>query len=210
MPLANVIYQSTQYIPTQFEPAKATPITSPEPVKPSLADVGVGTEGFVKILDMPTKKEQLAEMIQPVKPKVLDLEQMERKQMGQEDNASVMLGLSKFNVQPKPAINANLEPPPLPEMNKPMGVPTFNFEEYQAVEKPMKKTEPSGYASGYGSEFEKTKDKPISASWDRSTEQLNELMGSNLTPQQAKYAYKNLKAIRGIIAIEKKRMKGEK
>lgn len=62
----NVIYQSTQYIPPQFTPEPTRKITEPEPKKTALADVGVGTEGFVKILDLPTKKEQLDIMSQPV------------------------------------------------------------------------------------------------------------------------------------------------
>jgi hypothetical protein len=62
----NVIYQSTQYIPPQFTPEPTRKITEPEPKKATLADVGVGTEGFVKIIDLPTKKEQLDIMTAPV------------------------------------------------------------------------------------------------------------------------------------------------
>jgi hypothetical protein len=74
----NVIYQSTQYIPPQFTPEPTRKITEPEPKKTTLADVGVGTEGFVKIIDLPTKKEQLDIMSQPValkSPKNIPMEE---------------------------------------------------------------------------------------------------------------------------------------
>lgn len=62
----NVIYQSSQYTPIPFTPEPTRKITDAEPKKPRLDDVGVGTEGFVKILELPTKKEQLESMTAPI------------------------------------------------------------------------------------------------------------------------------------------------
>jgi len=62
----NVIYQSNQLTPIPFAPEPTRKITDAEPKKPRLEDVGVGTEGFVKILDLPTKKEQLESMTAPI------------------------------------------------------------------------------------------------------------------------------------------------
>jgi hypothetical protein len=65
----NVVYQYSNIIPQ--EPF-ATPIPVRQPMKikenmPVLEDVGtVGTEGAVEILDLPTKKETLAELETPV------------------------------------------------------------------------------------------------------------------------------------------------
>jgi hypothetical protein len=63
---ANVIYQSNQLTPIPFAPEPAPKITDSEPKKPRLEDVGVGTEGFVKILELPTKREQLESMTAPI------------------------------------------------------------------------------------------------------------------------------------------------
>jgi hypothetical protein len=70
----NVIYQSNQItpVPVQFNPEPVTKITEPAPKpKTIMEDVGVGTEGFVKILELPTKREQLGMMIEPIKTKIL-------------------------------------------------------------------------------------------------------------------------------------------
>jgi len=77
----NVIYQSykpeqipspqsvTQNLPLSPAPTATNmvPSTLPVPtVRGAFEDVGVGAEGFVTILDVPTKKEQLSELITPV------------------------------------------------------------------------------------------------------------------------------------------------
>lgn len=74
--MPTIVYQNTQdYRPAPFQSA----FSFPNPVQPSLADMipqtkqqsledigQVGTEGRVEIIDRPTKKEQLAELIPPV------------------------------------------------------------------------------------------------------------------------------------------------
>jgi len=185
----NVIYQSNQITPVPFTPEPVPKITDAvKPPRTIMEDVGVGTEGFVKILELPTKREQLAMMMNPVQtrmlppkqekstpsfsmgpqipesqmpnvtgnepmmvssktPKIVNFEKnaqkMEMSQMGKEDTASLMLGLSQFNVKPSPKITQNLQSAPLPKVKEPMGVPTFNFAEYQPVEKPLSPRPPS-------------------------------------------------------------------
>ena len=77
----NVIYQSykpeqipspqpaTQNLPLEAAPTakNIVPETLPVPTaRGAFEDVGIGSEGFVTVLDVPTKKEQLAELITPV------------------------------------------------------------------------------------------------------------------------------------------------
>jgi len=97
----NVIYQSHQIMPVPFQVQTPTPITSPEPVQPRIEDIGqVGTEGPVKILDVPTKKETLAELITPVKQAGEAAKQ--REEQKQMRNEEMMSTLAKFNYpQPK-------------------------------------------------------------------------------------------------------------
>jgi hypothetical protein len=66
---ANVIYQSNQLTPIPFAPEPTRKITDAEPKKPTLLeDTGiVGTEGRgVRILELPTKREQLERMTAPI------------------------------------------------------------------------------------------------------------------------------------------------
>jgi hypothetical protein len=88
----NVIYQSSQIMPVPFPVEKKVPITSPEPVKPRIEDIGqVGTEGAVQILDVPTKKETLEELITPVKQAGEAAKQREeQKQMQNEEMMSIL------------------------------------------------------------------------------------------------------------------------
>lgn len=126
LPSANVIYQSTQYVPVPFEQTPAPKITEPEKKpKTLLEDVGVGTEGFVKILELPTKKEQIESMIIPVS-KDAQMEKSERKQMEREDIASFELGLSKFNTEPKPRITQQIAEPQIQLEGTPKGMPTMD------------------------------------------------------------------------------------
>jgi hypothetical protein len=72
---ANVIYQSNQLTPVPFAQETAPKITDAEPKKPTLLeDTGiVGTEGKgVRILELPTKKEQLESMTAPVSKKMAE------------------------------------------------------------------------------------------------------------------------------------------
>lgn len=122
----NVIYQSTQYIPVPFEQTPAPKITEPEKKpKTLLEDVGVGTEGFVKILELPTKKEQIESMIIPVS-KDAQMEKAERKQMEREDISSLQLGLSKFNTEPKPRITQQIAEPQIELEGAPKGMPRMD------------------------------------------------------------------------------------
>lgn len=126
----NVIYQSTQYIPTQFAPEPTRKITEPEPVKPALADVGVGTEGFVKILDLPTKKEQLDIMSQPVAlkpPKNIPMEEyvgIERVKSAESRPSpfSEEDVPSKFMQPSKGSFAGSAKPVDLPVTNKDIGM----------------------------------------------------------------------------------------
>lgn len=67
-----VVAYSTGY--GSFPLIQGAPVKEPFTYKPTaditrpvMEDVGVGTEGFVTILDKPTKKETLAELIEPAK-----------------------------------------------------------------------------------------------------------------------------------------------
>jgi hypothetical protein len=115
--LPNVIYQSSSITPVPFNPEPLPKITEPAP-KPRtiMEDVGVGTEGFVNILEKPTKKETLSELTTPIAEKVPPAFQ----------NAS-------------PAkITDKIDKSPVELKGRDGGVPTFNFAEYQQMEKPIK------------------------------------------------------------------------
>ena len=264
----NVVYQSSQYIPYSPQPE---PLALQKPVtegKPIFEDVGVGTEGFVKILDMPTKKEQLETMIIPVSKQIPVAKQEEafqkklkekqdyftsqREPMGQmpipmsqqidimqeraRAKATEMNNMWEENTK---KINQTKEsipsipsipdiPPQFTEPLKPilsmqqvdttklegikigpkpieplLDLPPLSPSQYKEqafeiiskrAEKKTKENIPSGYSSGYESAGKK-----ISPSWISATEQLNKLSGTNLTPQQAKKQYKNLKTMRALI-----------
>ena len=60
------LMQSTTPSPDPF-PFKKSVEEIVKPSMPMFEDVGVGTEGFVEILDLPTKAETLADLIEPVR-----------------------------------------------------------------------------------------------------------------------------------------------
>ena len=118
----NVIYQSNQMtaIPVQFQAEKAVPITASEPIKPisitkGIEDIGqIGTEGPVSILDVPNKKETLAELITPIKKAGEAAKQ--REEQTQMRNEDMMASLAKFNYpQPK---RAEIVPELLPQQTQ--------------------------------------------------------------------------------------------
>lgn len=104
----NVIYQSHQITGLPIQPeavplkeSKITTTTSPK----DFADVGVGTEGFVRILEKPTKEETLSVLTEPVslmptprRTRRTKKEMSEARQMEREDIASINLGLTQFNL----------------------------------------------------------------------------------------------------------------
>jgi hypothetical protein len=264
----NVIYQSNQItpVPYPFTPEPVPKITDEVKLpKTILEDTGiVGTEGKgVRILELPTKREQLGMMIEPIQtrmlppkqekqtpsfimgqpmpesqmpnvvgnepamvssktPKIVDFEKnaqkMERSQMGKEDNASVMLGLSQFNVTPSPKITANLQLAPLPKIKDPMGVPTFNFEEYQQMEKPLKQpmdvpldiqsNKPSKESEmPYKTMKNPKSGKPPSDKWVSLTKTFNEISGMPaMTPEEAKAEFKNSSRMESMIKMRQRGM----
>jgi hypothetical protein len=122
LPSSNVIFQSTQIIPVPYQKSPEQKLTDPEKKpKTLLEDVGVGTEGFVKILELPSKSETIERMTTPVSKEV-EMEKSERKQMEREDIASFELGLSKFNTEPKPRITQQISKPQIQLEGSPMGM----------------------------------------------------------------------------------------
>jgi hypothetical protein len=127
LPASNVIYQSTQYLPQILEQTPTPKITEPEKKpKTLLEDVGVGTEGFVKILELPSKRETIERLTTPVEA---EMEKKERKQMEREDVASIELGLSKFNTEPKPRITQKIAEPQIKLEGAPIGMPQMDREQ---------------------------------------------------------------------------------
>jgi len=112
---APVSYQSSYAIPYPVfkEPPKVATV-APEPkVTPFLEDIGqVGTEGSVAILDQPTKKEQLGEMLVPVnREKDLSNQAAEAEQMAKDAKKYWQKKQEEFNYNypEKPASDVEKE-----------------------------------------------------------------------------------------------------
>jgi hypothetical protein len=147
----NVIYQSHQIQNIPFPTEVKVPITAPEPAPNRLIDVGqIGTEGAVKILELPTKKETLAELTTPVSvsipikkaeeiPAEKQKQKQEQQQMGREDIASINLGLSKFNYNPPQDIASQVEQPSVSLKGRETAYPEIvkpDLSAYQDMSKP--------------------------------------------------------------------------
>jgi len=126
------------------------------------------------------------------------MEKIENKQMGMEDIFSTKIGASEYNFLPEERVRGAIE------------AQQQELEKIQSKKPLGSAKDEGGYTSGYGSGYKQQEGKKISENWFKLTEELNSLTGSNLTASQSKYAYKNLKALRGFISIAKSRNKKPK
>ena len=108
LPPPTVIQNVYQELPRP----QPTPIAIPKTIgtiNPSLKitefqDVGVGTEGFVEILDFPTKKEMMEEFITPVRKRRTKQEMKENRMMEQEEILSYPLNWNWESINPSQQI----------------------------------------------------------------------------------------------------------
>lgn len=135
----NVIYQSNQTtaVPYQFTPEAVPKITDAvKPPRTIMEDVGVGTEGFVKILDLPTKKETLSDLATPVSEKV-PLRELNKQFLDNLDAKRDYFASMKEPIEPA-KITDKINEPSIQLKGREGGVPTFNFADFQPVEKAIK------------------------------------------------------------------------